>query len=77
MISIEETSGLVNYVDVFKNRLFFFAFDVAKRHLQQAQRDMKGWYDKKVRTGSFAPGDQEFVFLPIPGKPLCAKFVGP
>ena len=55
----------------------FFAFDVAKRHLQQAQRDMKGWYDKKARTRSFAPGDQVLVFLPIPGQPLCAKFVGP
>ena len=76
MNSTEETSGLVNYVDVFKNRLFF-AFDVAKRHLQQAQRDMKGWYDKKARTRSFAPGDQVLVFLPIPGQPLCAKFVGP
>ena len=38
---------------------------------------MKTWYDKKAREQTYVPGDQVLLFLPVPGSPLRAKFVGP
>ena len=71
-----EETGLIDYVISFKTRLFS-AYNIAKRHLQEAQGRMKTWFDKKARVRDFKPGEQVLVFLPIPGQPLRAKFVGP
>ena len=38
---------------------------------------MKTWYDKNDRERSFQPGDQLLVLLPIPGRPLQARYSGP
>ena len=75
-ITSTETTGLLSYVDKFKNHLFD-AFNLVKSNLSQAQDTMKTWYDKKARTRSFDPGDKVLVFLPITGQPLSAKFSGP
>ena len=34
-------------------------------------------YDKKARHRSFKPDDEVLALLPLPGKPLHAKFYGP
>ena len=71
-----KTSGLLDYVDKFKNRLFN-SFVFVRNNLQQAQRNMKTWYDKKSRVRRFAPGEKVLLFLPTPGQPLAAKYFGP
>ena len=37
----------------------------------------KAWYDRRARLRTFQPGDKVLVLLPMPGKPLHAKYHGP
>jgi len=36
----------------------------------------KSWYDKTAVAQTFSPGDKVLVLLPVPGKPLQAKYHG-
>ena len=38
---------------------------------------MKERYDKYTQSRSFQPGDQFLALLPVPGKPLQARYFGP
>ena len=37
---------------------------------------MKRWYDENAKERKFMPGDRVFALLPIPGKPLQARYYG-
>ena len=75
-MSETEPTGLLKYIDKYKNRLFS-TFDFVHKNLESAQKKMKTWYDKRARKRSFAPGDQVLLLLPAPGNPLNVKFFGP
>jgi len=49
------------------------ANDVAAQQRTKA----KTWYDKRAVTRTFTPGEKVIVLLPVPGKPLQAKYHGP
>ncbi|XP_076055262.1 uncharacterized protein LOC143033653 [Oratosquilla oratoria] len=53
------------------------AWKLARENLANAQRVMKGRYDKNSKLRTFSPGDQVLLYLPIPGDPLQAKYKGP
>ena len=38
---------------------------------------MKRWYDENAKERKFMPGDSVLALLPIPGKPLQARYYGP
>ena len=38
---------------------------------------MKRWYDENENETKFMPGDRILALLPIPGKPLQARYYGP
>ena len=43
----------------------------------EAKSNSKVWYDRHVRKCTFDIGEQVLVLLPMPGKPLLAKYQGP
>jgi len=53
------------------------AVDLATEHATQQRTKAKRWYDRRAVIRTFLPGDKVLVLLPIPGKPLHAKFHGP
>ena len=53
------------------------AVDLATEHATQQRTKAKRWYDRRAALRTFVPGDKVLVLLPIPGKPLHAKFHGP
>ena len=59
----------------FKNRLSK-ACETARSNLKSAQSKMKLHYDENAQDGNFKPGDKELALLPIPGKPLQARYFG-
>ena len=75
-LSSTEDTGLLAYVENFKNRLYN-AFHFVKTNLLQAQDKMKVHYDKDARTRSFQPGDKVLMLTPLSGQPISAKFTGP
>jgi hypothetical protein len=72
----QPTESVLNYVVKLKERLRS-ACELAKKHLQAVQTEMKTWYDRKARSRTFTPGDQVLVLLPLSGQPLQARFSGP
>ena len=72
----QPTESVLNYVVKLKERLRS-ACELAKKHLQAVQTEMKTWYDRKARSRTFTPGDQVLVLLPLSGQPLQACFSGP
>ena len=67
---------LLQYVSYFKDRLSK-ACEAARTNLKSAQRKMKCWYDENAKEINFQPGDKVLALLPIPGKPLKARYYGP
>ena len=53
------------------------ALDLASTHAAQQRSKAKAWYDRRARLRTFQPGDKVLVLLPMPGKPLHAKYHGP
>ena len=51
------------------------AVDLATEHATQQRTKAKRWYDRRAVLRTFLPGDKVLVLLPIPGKPLHAKFM--
>ena len=55
-----------------------YAVDLATEHATQQRSKAKlTWYVRRAAMRTFAPGDKVLVLLPMPGKPLHAKFHGP
>ena len=42
-----------------------------------SQKKMKTWYDKRAKSRQFKIRDQVLVLLPIPRRPLQARYFGP
>ena len=53
------------------------ALDLASAHAAQQRSKAKAWYDRRARLCTFQPDDKVLVLLPMPGKPLRAKYHGP
>ena len=71
-LSNDETPlNLLQYVSDFRNRLSR-ACEVAR-----SQGKMKARYDNHVIDRKFKPGDKVIALLPIPGRPLQARYFGP
>ena len=68
--------NLLQYVSDFKNRLSK-ACEAAWTNLKLAQSKMKLRYDENAQDRNFEPGDKVLALLPIPGKPLQARYYGP
>ena len=60
----------------FKNRLSN-ACEAARSNLKSAENKMKLHYDENALDRNFEPGDKVLALLPIPGKPLQARYYGP
>ena len=76
-LSNDETPlNLLQYVSDFRNRLSR-ACEVARSNLKTSQGKMKARYDNHVVDRKFKPGDKVLALLPIPGRPLQARYFGP
>ena len=76
-LSNDETPlNLLQYVSDFRNRLSR-ACEVARSNLKTSQSKMKARYDNHVIDRKFKPGDKVLALLPIPGRPLQARYFGP
>ena len=77
ILSDDDSSlNLLQYVSDFKNRLSK-ACEAAWSNLKSAQSKMKLCYDENAQDRNFEPGDEVLALLPIPGKPLQARYYGP
>ena len=52
------------------------ALDLASTRAAQERSKDKVWYDRRARLRTFQPGDKVLVLMPMPGKPLLAKYHG-
>ena len=76
-LSNDETPlNLLQYVSDFRNRLSR-ACEVARSNLKTSQGKMKARYDNHVIDRKFKPGDKVLALLPIPCRPLQARYFGP
>ena len=76
-LSQEDTPlNLLQYVSDFRSRLLT-ACEAAKSNLKKAQGNMKQNFDKNTKERSFKSGDKVLALLPIPGRPLQARYFGP
>ena len=76
-LSNDETPlNLLQYVSDFRNRLSR-ACEIARSNLKKSQGKMKARYDNHVIDRKFKPGDKVLALLPIPGRPLQARYFGP
>ena len=74
--SVGEAPSLLKYVQTTRERLHK-ALEVAGLNLEKAQKNMKGYYDRKAQYRSFQPGEEVLVLLPMQGQPLAARYSGP
>ena len=72
----ENSLNLLQYVSNLKDRLSK-ACESARTNLKSAQRKMKRWYDKNAKERKVMPEDRVLALLPIPGKPVQARYYGP
>ena len=72
----DSSLNLLQYVSDFKNRLSK-ACEAARSNLKSAQSKMKLHYDENAQDRSFEPGDKVLALLPIPGRPLQARYYAP
>ena len=68
--------NLLKYVMDFREKLVQVG-EIAKKNLKSTQKSMKTRYDKKSVERKFSPGDKVLALLPIPGRPLQARYFGP
>ena len=76
LLDDDSSLNLLQYVSDFKNRLSK-ACEAARSNLKSAQSKMKLCYDENAQDRNFEPGDKVLALLPIPGKPLQARYYGP
>ena len=72
----DSSLNLLQYVSAFKNRLSK-ACEASRSNLKSAQSKMKLHYDENAQDRNFEPGDKVLALLPIPGRPLQARYYGP
>ena len=60
---------------ISKNRLSK-ACKAAQSNLKSAQSKIKMHYDQNAQDRNFEPGDKILALLPIPGKPVQARYFG-
>ena len=53
------------------------AVEHANEVADQQRTKAKTWYDKRAVSRTFSPGEKVLILLPVPGKPLHAKYHGP
>ena len=68
--------NLLQYVSDFRSKLLT-AYEAAKSNPKKAQGKMKQNFDKNTKDRSFKSGDKILALLPIPGRPLQARYFGP
>ena len=68
--------NLLQYVSDFRTKLNR-ACELARANLKLSQESMKERYDISTSERSFDPGQKVLAFLPIPDKPLQARYFGP
>ena len=76
LCSKDNSLNLLQYVSDFCTRLTK-ACELARDNLKKTQKSTKTRYDNKIISRKFEPGDKVLVLLPIPGKPLQARYFGP
>ena len=75
-LSNDETPlNLLQYVSDFRNRLSKVC-EVSRSNLKTSKGKMKARYDNHVIGRKFKPGDKVLALLPIPGRPLQARYFG-
>ena len=75
-LSNDETPlNFLQYVSDFRNRLSR-ACEVARSNLKTSRGKMKARYDNHVIDRKYKPGNKVLVLLPIPGRPLQARYFG-
>ena len=76
-LSQEDTPlNLLQYVSDFRSKILT-ACEGAKPNLKSAQGKLKQNYDRNTKERSFKSGDNVLGLLPIPGRPLQARYFGP
>ena len=68
--------NVVEYILNTRERLRH-ALNTAHEYTSHDRAKSKRWYDRRAYLRTFEPGDKVLILLPIPGKPLEAKFHGP
>ena len=68
--------SVVEYVLDRRERLRS-SINLTNIHAEWQKKMSKIWYDKKTRHCSFKHDDEVLALLPLPGKPLHAKYYGP
>ena len=76
-LSQEDTPlNLLQYISNLRSKLLT-ACEAAKSNLKKAQGKMKQTFDKNTKERSFKSGDKVLALLPVPGRPLQARYFGP
>ena len=76
LLSVDDSSlNILSYVSNFRHKLSE-ACELAQNNLRSVQSKMKERYDKYTQSRSFHPGDYVLALLPVPGKPLQARYFG-
>ena len=77
LLSHDDVSlNLLQYVSDFRTKLSN-ACEMAKANLKSAQNSMKNRYDQNSVSLTFKTGDKVLALLPVPGRPLQARYFGP
>ena len=77
LLSNDETPlNLLQNVSDIRNSLSK-ACKVARSNVKMSQGKLKARYDNHVIDRKFKPGDKVLALLPIPGRPLQARYFGP
>ena len=77
LLSHDDVSlNLLQYVSDFRTKLLN-ACEMAKANLKSAQNSMENRYDQNSVSRTFKPGDKVLALLPVPGRPLQARYFGP
>ena len=77
LLSHDDVSlNILQYVSDFRTKLSN-ACEVAKANLKSAQNSMKNRDDQNSVSRTIKPGDKVLASLPVPGRPLQARYFGP
>ena len=72
----DSSVDILNYVSNFRHNLSE-ACELARNNLRSVQSKMKERFDKYTQSRSFQPGDKGLALLPVPDKPLQARYFSP
>ena len=77
LLSEDDSSlNILSYDPNFRHKVTE-ASELVQNNLRSVQPKMKERCDKYTQSRSFQPGDQVLALLPVPGKPLQARYFGP